>query len=73
MESLPEQGRFYGQIAVVTGGGSGIGKACAEQLAREGATVVIADQNAESAQSVASAIAIPANAATAVPMIATRL
>ena len=56
MKSLPEQGRFHGQIAVVTGGGSGIGKACAEQLASEGATVVIADQNAETAQSVASAI-----------------
>ena len=56
MKSLPEQGRFHGQIAVVTGGGSGIGKACAEQLAREGATVVIADQNTETAQSVASAI-----------------
>ena len=56
MKSQPEHGRFHGQIAVVTGGGSGIGKACAEQLAREGATVVIADQNADSAQRVASAI-----------------
>ena len=57
MESHPKNGRFHGQIAVVTGGGSGIGKACAEQLAREGATVVIADQNEDGAQSVASAIA----------------
>ena len=56
MKSQPEQGRFHGQIAVVTGGGSGIGKACAEQLAKEGATVVIADQNADSAKSVASAL-----------------
>jgi len=56
MKSQPEQGRFHGQIAVVTGGGSGIGKACAEQLAKEGATVVIADQNADSAKSVAHAI-----------------
>ena len=56
MESHPKNGRFHGQIAVVTGGGSGIGKACAEQLAREGATVVIADQNEDGAQSVASAI-----------------
>ena len=56
MESPAKQGRFHGQIAVVTGGGSGIGKACAEQLAREGATVVIADQNQDGAQSVATAI-----------------
>ena len=56
MQSLPSQARFHGQTAVVTGGGSGIGKACAEQLAREGATVVIADQNEDSARSVASAI-----------------
>lgn len=56
MKSQHEHGRFHGQIAVVTGGGSGIGKACAEQLAKEGATVVIADQNAISAENVANAI-----------------
>src|SRR5437868_3802237 len=32
-----------GKIALVTGGASGIGAACAETLAREGATVVISD------------------------------
>lgn len=56
METLPQQGRFHSRIAVVTGGGSGIGKACAEQLAREGATVIIADQNEDAAQSVATGI-----------------
>lgn len=34
-----------GRVAVVTGGAMGIGFAVAEQLARRGATVVIADQN----------------------------
>jgi len=33
------------RIAVVTGGASGIGLACAERLARDGCTVVIADLN----------------------------
>ena len=38
-------GRFSGQVAVVTGGASGIGKAVASRLAREGAHVVIADRD----------------------------
>lgn len=36
--------RFEGQIAVVTGSAQGIGLATAERMAREGATVVIADR-----------------------------
>jgi len=35
--------RFRGQVALVVGGAQGIGKAIAWRLAREGATVVIAD------------------------------
>ncbi|KXC07105.1 3-hydroxybutyrate dehydrogenase [Microbacterium hominis] len=42
-----------GRRAVVTGGASGIGLACAEEVARRGAHVVIADFNGDAAQQVA--------------------
>jgi NAD(P)-dependent dehydrogenase (short-subunit alcohol dehydrogenase family) len=38
-------GRFDGQVAVVTGAGSGIGAAAADRLAAEGARVVYADRD----------------------------
>jgi NAD(P)-dependent dehydrogenase (short-subunit alcohol dehydrogenase family) len=38
-------GRFAGKTAIVTGAGSGIGRATALRLAREGAAVVAADIN----------------------------
>jgi sorbitol-6-phosphate 2-dehydrogenase len=45
------------RIAVVTGGGQGLGAAIALRLAREGAHVVIADINPETAQATAESIA----------------
>src|SRR5690606_4123330 len=43
-------------VALVTGGGSGIGKAIAQRLAAEGACVVVADRDLESAQEVAASL-----------------
>ena len=42
-----------GRVAVVTGGASGIGEACATRLAADGASVVVADINADAAAAVA--------------------
>ncbi len=45
-----------GQIAIVTGAGAGIGRACAIALAEAGAHVVAADINAQTADATASAV-----------------
>ena len=42
--------RFQGKVAVVTGGGAGIGRQVCELLAAEGATVVVADMDLSAAQ-----------------------
>lgn len=45
---------LQGKVAVVTGGASGIGKACAVALAAAGALVVVADRNKIGAQTTAT-------------------
>jgi NAD(P)-dependent dehydrogenase (short-subunit alcohol dehydrogenase family) len=50
------QQRFDGRVALVTGGASGIGKATAKRIAREGGSVVIADLQDEAGEAVAQEI-----------------
>ena len=49
-------GMLDGKVALITGAGSGFGRAGATTFAREGAKVVVADMNAESGQAVVKAI-----------------
>jgi NAD(P)-dependent dehydrogenase (short-subunit alcohol dehydrogenase family) len=48
------QKRLEGRVAIVTGGGHGIGKAYARRLAEEGATIVIAEIDSAAAEQVAA-------------------
>ena len=56
LRRMPKPKPLAGRIAIVTGGGSGIGKATSLRLAAEGACVVVADRDLDAAQSVASEI-----------------
>src|SRR5947207_12992295 len=49
-------GRLEDKIAIVTGGGQGIGKAIAGKLAAEGATVVVTDLDEATAKATADAL-----------------
>ena len=58
-------GRFTGKVAIVTGAGSGIGRATALLLSAEGAAVTVGDLRGAAAQDVVSAIVDAGGAARA--------
>jgi rhamnulose-1-phosphate aldolase/alcohol dehydrogenase len=57
LRRLPKPKPLATRVAVVTGGGSGIGAASARRLAAEGACVVVADRDVAGAEKVATEIA----------------
>ena len=59
---------FENKTAVVTGAGSGIGRATAQTLAREGAHVIVADIDGASGEASAAAIRAQGHRATFMPV-----
>ena len=48
--------RLTGKVAIVTGAGNGIGRACARRFAADGAAVALADINVEAGEAAAEGI-----------------
>ncbi|WP_433454660.1 bifunctional aldolase/short-chain dehydrogenase [Streptomyces sp. CA-142005] len=59
LQRMPEPKPLATRVALVTGAGSGIGRAIAHRLVAEGACVVVADLNDDSAQAVAEELGGP--------------
>jgi NAD(P)-dependent dehydrogenase (short-subunit alcohol dehydrogenase family) len=62
------QGRVAGKVAIVTGAGSGMGRAGAVLLAAEGAKVVVADVNPKGSQTVCQSILDRGGEAICIPV-----
>ena len=64
--------RLEGKRAVITGAANGLGRACAERFAQEGAAVVVADQRFEDAEEVVRVINSSGGKAVALQVDTTR-
>jgi NAD(P)-dependent dehydrogenase (short-subunit alcohol dehydrogenase family) len=60
-------GRLEGKVALITGGGTGIGRATAQLFAQEGAKVVVAEINSAAGEQTAQIISQSGGVAIAIP------
>ena len=65
-------GKLQGLVAVITGAGSGIGRASAVEFAKEGACVLAADMNGASAEATADQLRAAGNESAAIAVDVTR-
>lgn len=66
-------GRLAGRTAIITGGGSGLGRASVLRFAAEGAAVVVADRDVAAAESVVAEVSSAGGSALAVEVDVTDL
>ena len=64
-------GRFGDSVAVVTGGGNGIGRACCVRFGEEGAAVVVADRDVAGAEATVAMVTEAGGTAVAFELDAT--
>lgn len=65
-------GRLDGRVIAITGASAGIGRACAERFAREGAAVALSARRVERLQQIVAALSAQGHRALAVPGDVTR-